>query len=216
MTSTVNKPIASATMFGEQIRPISSAGAKLNDRLVLTKGVGMEGTLILLSDCRERITKAGILDNEKIDEAISELKLAVSVVKEALLAIHNNGVNAMHDPTEGGLLNALYEMADASGLGFIIDYDKIHLREDTKKVCEFFKIDPLHLISSGALLLTVDPKHVEELVKTLTDNGIDAAEIGEIVDGARHLIYKDGQKLTATRPVQDALWDALGENKSAE
>lgn len=213
VTSAVTKPIASATMFGEQIRSISAAGAKLKDRIVLTKGVGMEGTLILMSDCRERIVKSGILSNAEIDKAISDLKFTVSVVKEALLAISNEGVNAMHDPTEGGLLNALYEMADACNLGFVIDNEKIHLREDTKKLCQFFKIDPLHLISSGALLLTVDPGKVDSLLKLFKENSIDAEDIGEIVEEGVNIVINNGQRLAAKRPVQDALWDAIGENK---
>ncbi len=41
----------------------------------------------------------------------------ISVVKDALTAYGAGGVHAMHDPTEGGILNGVHEMADAAGLG---------------------------------------------------------------------------------------------------
>jgi hydrogenase maturation factor len=209
VTSAVTKPVASATMFGEQIRPISAASAQLHDRLVLTKSVALEGTLILLSECKDKILRGGVLTEAEIEKGISELQNKVSVVKESLISVENSGVNAMHDPTEGGLLNALYEVADASNLGFSINQDKVNIREDTAKLCHFFNIDPLQLISSGSLLLTVRPTHCGSLVEKLVASGIDAADIGEVVGKDSYEIVREGTKQLARRPPQDALWDAL-------
>lgn len=217
VTSAVTKPIASATMFGEQVRPISAAGARQGDKIILTKSVAMEGTLILLSECGDRLVTQGVFTKEEVKQGIEELKDTVSVVKDAIVSVSNEGVHAMHDPTEGGLINALYEMADASNLGFIIYQDKVNIRDDTKKLCNYFKIDPLHLISSGALLLTADPAQVAPIIQTLAENGIQASEIGEVSDHTTHNIIKNGKIESAKRPVQDSLWDALDiNNKTSE
>lgn len=74
----------------------------------------------------------------------------ISVVEDALTA-NEIGVHAMHDPTEGGVANGLHEMADAAGLGFrVYGGERIPIREETIKICEFYNLNPpLALISSG-------------------------------------------------------------------
>ncbi|MBE3597259.1 MAG: hypothetical protein IMX02_00075 [Limnochordaceae bacterium] len=62
------------------------------------------------------------------------------------------GASAMHDVTEGGLLGAVWEMAQASGCGVEIWEAAVPVREETRQVCRRFGIDPLRLISSGAML----------------------------------------------------------------
>ena len=60
------------------------------------------------------------------------------------------GVSAMHDVTEGGVFGALWEMAEASGVGLEIDLKKIPIRQETIEICEFFNLNPYQLISSGS------------------------------------------------------------------
>eukprot|EP01126_Amoeba_proteus_P064895 TRINITY_DN9138_c0_g1_i1.p1 TRINITY_DN9138_c0_g1~~TRINITY_DN9138_c0_g1_i1.p1 ORF type:complete len:262 (+),score=48.14 TRINITY_DN9138_c0_g1_i1:1235-2020(+) len=214
VSSSVNKPIASATLIGEQIRSISAAEAKLGDRIVLTKSVGLEGTLILLSEFTKKICSSGVLEEHVIEDCKNELKHTLSVVKDAMLAIQNVGVTSMHDPTEGGLLNGLFEVADASGLGFEVDHDRLCIRNETKKICQFFGIDPLLLISSGALLVTVHPLHVKQLLNTYEDNGIVAHEIGEMTRGGVYSLKENGRTRSVERVVQDSLWDVLKEQST--
>jgi hydrogenase maturation factor len=112
----------------------------------------------------------------------------------------------MHDPTEGGIIGGLCEMAEASKLGFIVHKAKIPIRDVTKKICQLKGIDPLCLISSGALLLAVDPKGVEEVKKRLTAKGIPVAEIGRFTPSKRILIDEQGKKHTLPKTVIDELW----------
>ena len=73
----------------------------------------------------------------------------------------------MHDVTEGGIFGALWEMAEASGVGLEIDLKKIPIRQETVEVCEFFGVNPYLLISSGCMLMAAqDGNHlVRELEK---------------------------------------------------
>ena len=57
---------------------------------------------------------------------------------------------AMHDVTEGGIYGALWELAEASGVGLEIDLKAIPIRQETVEVCEQFHLNPYQLISSGS------------------------------------------------------------------
>ena len=85
----------------------------------------------------------------------------------------------MHDPTEGGILNGVHEMADASGLGVHVFEEKITVEPETAKICRFYEIDPLQLISSGALLIAADPQAVSKIISNLAAEHIYADVIGE-------------------------------------
>jgi hydrogenase maturation factor len=131
-------------------------------------------------------------------------------MKEALLAFETNGVQAMHDPTEGGLAGGLNELADAANVGFRIYEDKIRIMPETRKICSFFEIDPLQLISSGSLLIVAKPENSQDILDRLDKEGIRCNVIGEITqDKNRSMIKKDGQEVTLPMPLFDDLWKAI-------
>ncbi len=117
----------------------------------------------------------------------------------------------MHDPTEGGVAGALHEVADASGKGFVLLADRVPVSTEARRVCAHFAIDPLELISSGALLLCVAPTHCATLLAAFQAAGLAAADIGFVVsDGQRRVSQRGGTELPLPRAEQDALWTALG------
>ncbi|MEM3442869.1 MAG: AIR synthase-related protein, partial [Candidatus Bathyarchaeia archaeon] len=187
---------------------VTSAGAKPGDKLILTKSAGIEGTAILATDREKQLKK--VLDPVMLRNAKNFYNY-ISIVKDALLAYKTGGVNAMHDPTEGGVLGGIHEMADASNLGVKIFEEKIFVREETAKICDFFGIDPLQLIGSGALLISVKPEFADEIIKTLKNDGIYASIIGEFIQNSkeRTFIRKDNETQALPRPVCDHLWIAL-------
>src|SRR3989337_349999 len=93
---------------------VTAAGAKPGDKLILTKSAGIEGTAILASDREAELKKT--LNAATLRKA-KNFYSQISVVKDALTAYKTGGVHAMHDPTEGGVVGAIHEIADASGLG---------------------------------------------------------------------------------------------------
>lgn len=100
----------------------------------------------------------------------------ISVLPEAAVAV-KNGVSAMHDVTEGGIFGALWEMAEASGVGLEIELKKIPLKQETVEICEFFGINPYGLISSGAMLMASSDGN--RLVMELQKAKIPAAVLGK-------------------------------------
>jgi hydrogenase expression/formation protein HypE len=192
----------------EKGRYVTAGGAKPRDKLILTKSAGIEGTAILASDRESELKKtisAKVLRNAK------NFYSQISVVKDALTAYKTGGVHAMHDPTEGGVAGGIHEMADASGLGVKVFEDQIAVQPETAKICSHFEIDPLQLISSGALLISAEAKFAGEIIENVKQQQIEASVIGEFLESTdqRLLIRKDGEVQALPRPLSDHLWIAL-------
>lgn len=179
VTAAVNKMIVSCTVIGKSSRgkTVATGGARAGDDIIVTKYLALEGTSIIINDMEEKVKD--VLTAEELAEGRSFVQL-LSVIKEGSIA-GRFGVNSMHDITEGGVLGALWEMAEASGAGFDVEYEKMPIRPVTLKACEKLNIDPLRLISSGSMLITAH--NGGELVKMLEKEGINAAVIGKITEG---------------------------------
>ena len=204
VTDAVNRIVISATVLGKTKRPLSTAGAKSGDSLIITKSAGIEGTRIICMDfpcISEKLT------NEEIIEADAYSKL-LSVTKEAEISV-KIGVNAMHDITEGGVLGAVYEMASASGLGAIIDNNRIPVTPLTKKVCELVNIDPLKLISSGSMLIACDDTKKDILMHSLEEAGISASWIGTLDDSGKCFIKNKTGLLVISPPGSDEIYKVV-------
>jgi hydrogenase expression/formation protein HypE len=203
-------PIVVGCMMGltEKGKYVTAAGAKTGDKLILTKSAGIEGTAILATDRQEQLSKTF---NPTILESAKDFYNQISVVKDALTAYKTGGVHAMHDPTEGGILNGIHEMADAAGLGARIFEEKITVEPETAKICRFYEIDPLQLISSGALLIAAEPEAADKIINSLGNEHIYANVIGEFNPNPnkRLLLHSDDSAEMLPRPISDHLWIAL-------
>jgi len=176
VTPAVNRIVISTTCIGKALKNevVSSTGAKPGDSIVITKSAGLEGTAIIANDFEHRLS-----DKISIDDLIlakSFIK-SISVVKEGVLA-GKFGATSMHDVTEGGILGAVWEVAEASGTGVIINKDNIPVETVTKSICKALDLDVLRLISSGCMLMTC--LDGEGLVKLLESNGIKATIVGVV------------------------------------
>jgi len=203
-------PIVVGCIMGmaEKGNYVTAGGAKPGDKLVLTKSAGIEGTAILASDREKQLKNA--LSTEMLSSAKGFYR-QISVVKDALIAFKTGGVHAMHDPTEGGITGGIHEIADASNLGVKVFNEKIPVQTETTEICKFFGIDPLQLISSGALLISAQPESAGEIVRKLAQKGVHAYVIGEFTDimHGRHIVGKNGRARSLPRPTSDHLWKAL-------
>ena len=184
---------------------IPSDGAKANDAILMTKTAGIEGTAIIAEDFKS------LLKNRVPDDVImkaSSLYDETSVVKEALTLTKARVVHAMHDPTDGGVLEGLYEMAEASNLGFIVWEDRIPIAQETRIITEALNIDPLKLISSGTLLAAIPRNVVDLAISALKSIGIRATIIGYFKENRKErvLVRKSGEEIEVNKPVIDELW----------
>ncbi len=131
---------------------------------------------------------SGIFKNKLDDNTINEINnlfYKLTCVNAEIISINfgiYNRVTSMHDCTEGGILNAAYEIGMASGNGIYINADKILVYNSVKRICKIFNINPLRTISEGTLLITVRPEYADDLISQLNKGGIDASIIGEVLD----------------------------------
>ena len=182
ITYELPRPIAIGAMQGEvaKDRVVLTSGAQSGDSIILTKGVAIEGTAILAREASDALIRAG-LSSDVVNTAKSLLfSPGISVVEAARLACDTVNVHAMHDPTEGGLATGLLEMATSAQVGLTVEAQSIPILPECRAFCEALELEPLGLIASGALLLTVDPRDTPKLIKAFTQNKIAASEIGRI------------------------------------
>jgi hydrogenase expression/formation protein HypE len=206
----LTNPIVVGCTMGltEKGRYVTAGGAKPRDKVILTKSAGIEGTAILATDREQALKKTMSVT---MLQAAKNFYSQISVVKDALTACKTGGVHAMHDPTEGGIAGGIHEMADASNVGAKIFEEAIPVQPETAKICSYFQIDPLQLISSGALLISAEAKSANEIVRNLKLKRIQASVIGEFTENVdqRVLIQKDKVSKALPRPLSDHLWTAL-------
>ncbi len=208
VTPGLERPIVVGTMLGEvpRERLVTSNGAKPGDVIIMTKWAGLEGTAIIASEREEELERK--FGREFVEGAKSFIEM-ISVVEDALTA-NEVGVNAMHDPTEGGIANGLHEMAEAARLGFRVYADRIPIREETLRICDFYGLNPLALISSGTLMIAAPRNRAEGILKALSERGINASVIGEFVeDPEMRVIIENGVERPLERPESDELWKVV-------
>ena len=180
----VNRPIALGALVGEvdRERLITPRGARPGDRVLLTKGVPIEATSILAREFPERL--AGHLSEDELQQARDFLTdPGIGVLHDARVAQGAGRVTAMHDPTEGGLVTALWELAQASGRRLRVDPERVPIPALSRRVCRAFAMDPYHSIASGALLLTAPAEDAECIRQALLSEAIPCALIGSVEQG---------------------------------
>ncbi|MBD3292830.1 MAG: hypothetical protein GF393_07875, partial [Armatimonadia bacterium] len=184
VTYDLDRPILVGFMLGEVLKDdlVTSDGAQVGDRLLLTKRVAVEGTSIIARDAGERLVERGI-NEQAVDRAKGFLhEPGINVLREAQAAVKAGDVHAMHDPTEGGVATGLHELAIASDNGIAVTLEDIPFFPETEAFCSALELEPLGLIASGSLLLAVAPDDAQAIVEDIEAEGIECADIGEVVE----------------------------------
>jgi hydrogenase expression/formation protein HypE len=196
VTHGLDRPIIAGTMLGEveKDRLITTAGARVGDAVVMTKGVPLEGAAIIAREKEAELRALGI-SPAVIRRARGFLKTpGLSVRPEAEIAGELTTVHAMHDPTEGGIATALVELAAAAGVGLRIDRDRIMVLPEGKALCAAFGLDPLGTIASGALLMTLAPADAGIVIHALARESIDCHFIGQVVPREQGVTLMSGSR----------------------
>lgn len=205
VTAVVNQPVVNVAGVAKAKKGslISTAGARAGMDIVVSKWVGIEGTMIFAKEKEAELKEHFPADF--VDTAIG-FDRYLSVVPEAAVATQSS-VAAMHDVTEGGLFGALWEMAEASGVGLEIDLKKIPIRQETVEICEYFDVNPYGLISSGMMLMASADGNA--LVLALQEAGIPATVIGKSTEGNDRVIIRDEERRFLEPPKTDELYKVL-------
>jgi len=193
ITPGIPRPILSGHMIGEvpKEKLVTTGGAREGDLLLLVKGVCIEGTSILARE-RERELLARGLAPSLIQRARTFIfEPGIEVLSAARTATGAATIHSMHDPTEGGVLNGIVEMAIASGKEMEVELAKIPIYRESKILCREFGLDPLGVIASGALLLTVAPEELPPLASAFAKAALPLEVIGKVNKGPSRVIARD-------------------------
>ncbi len=182
ITPTVNQPIVSGCLAGTvtRTRLLRKENVSEGDRLLLTKGVSVEGTSILAREFGSEFRRLGVPE-ERLESCRRFLfDPGISIVTEGRVAIETGFAVAMHDVTEGGLATAVEELSVACGHRIRVLVDRIPVFPETRELCALIGLDPLGLIGSGSLIIVCPAGKADDLGSKIRKAGVAAVEIGEI------------------------------------
>jgi hydrogenase expression/formation protein HypE len=195
ITPGIGRMILSGHMIGEvkKDRLVTTSGARAGDLLLLIKGVCIEGTSIIAREKESELLAKGIPPFliQKAKRFIFDP--GIDVLRAARIACETVSIHSMHDPTEGGLINGIVEMALASENEIEVDLKRVLIYEESRLLCQEFGLNPLGVIASGALLLTISPSDLSPLLKAFGEASIPIQVIGQVKEG-RTKVLAIGEK----------------------
>jgi len=191
VTYGIDRPLVAGTMLGEVARDrmVRTGGAQEGDSIVVTKGLAIEGTALLALERADELRKAGVSEDTIALSAELLNVPGISVLMDAKIACDTAQIHSMHDVTEGGLITGLREIATASGLGLAMEEGGVPILESTEEICQALGLDPMGLLASGSLIITLSPTEVPSLLAALDKKGIDGWEIGVMMPPEEGLVY---------------------------
>ena len=187
-------------------RIIRKSGAKIGDRLILSKALGT-GVITTAH-------KRSIVDDEHLAGAVQSM---ARLNRNAARLAQQHKVHAMTDITGFGLAGHALEMARLSGVEFAIDIDKLRTLPGTMQYArdgvfpgglqrnadyyrqwvrlesaladhqEALLYDPQ---TSGGLLMAAAPQCADALLADLLESGESAFALGEVVAGAGAILIR--------------------------
>lgn len=190
--------ILSTSGLGVTDRVVRDSGLRPGDGVVCTGTVGDHGLAVL--SVRHQLGLQGDLRSD-----VAPLN---GLIRSALASV-GDAIHAMKDPTRGGVVSALSEMASKSGVRVRLQQAAIPISPAARAASELLGIDPLIVANEGKALIGVAPNALDALLHALRAHplGRTAACIGHVEAGApgellldtgfgiRRLLERDGEPL---------------------
>jgi hydrogenase maturation factor len=204
----LSRPVAVGAMLGEIRGPrlLDKRTIRPGDEVFLTGRIAVEGTAVLAQDFRPALRALGL--GPKLLRRAGALLDApgISIVREAAIAAEVEGVRALHDPTEGGIVAAVSELGVRSGCGVLLEADSVPVLEETLSLCRVLGLDPLRLLASGSLLIAATPGAGEALAAAFAGESLALTKIGRFVSRRRgSWLVRAGEKLPLRPPDRDEI-----------
>ena len=179
---------------------VGCVGIVKKDRIIHSR-VGNVGDLFVLvggatgRDGIHGVTFASKELSEESEEERGAVQLGNPIMKEPLmhacLEVAEKGLaTGMKDLGGGGLSCVVSEMAYASGCGAEVWLDKVHLKEEGMKPWEIYVSE-----SQERMMITVKPKHVDEVLDVFKKWDVPAVVIGKAIEEKVVRVYYGGYKI---------------------
>ncbi len=179
-------------------RRLSADAVRAGDKVLLSGSMGDHGMAVMLA--------RGDL---AIEADIRSDTASLSPLVELLLAAAPS-TRWLRDATRGGVGTVCNELAQACGLGVLLEEQRIPVAAMVNGACELLGIDPLYVANEGKFVAVVAPEEAEAGLAAVRSHplGTDAAEVGEIVaEPAETVVLRTG--FGGTRIVDMLVGDPL-------
>ncbi|WP_161888592.1 AIR synthase family protein [Pontibacter russatus] len=190
---------------------LTSNCAEPGDVLVVTKETALVASSILAMSFPETVkNRLG----KEVYERGCENFYQTSSLKDALAAteiLQNNvELKAMHDVTEGGVVGAICEMAQASGCGFRLYNEALPVGEAQRLITRLFEIDHRYCVGAGSMIMAVRRGREEKLISHLQSKSIKATVVGEMIPEEEGFkIVDEGEEKALSCDGKDPYWEAF-------
>lgn len=214
ISPSVTRPIVAACMVGE-VAPdrLVRSEARAGDALLLAGEVAVEGTAILAREYESALRTRGVSDSIIREAAALLDDPGISVLPMARVLQRAALPHAMHDPTEGGIITAVREMATASGIGVRIEAESVPVLPPCRTICQQLDLNPLCLLASGSLLAAVGKEDLPAVVEAMQRARISIVDIGRFTAPEEGLVLvRDGRE----QPLPDVPHDELARWESSQ
>ena len=168
-----HRPLGSRWLLDSNLRP--------GDVILVSGTMGDHGVAILSS-------QRGYGFESEVSSDVAPLNRLIRELLEV------GGVVAMKDPTRGGISNSLNEWSEKSGVGILVEEERIPVREGVRAACEMLGIDPLEIGNEGKIIIGVVEEKADEVLTALRkmDEGREAEIIGRATDQFREVVLETG------------------------
>lgn len=152
------------------------------DRIIVSGDIARHGIAIM--SVREGLEFESVIESDSA--ALNDLVKTMA---------QTGRINALRDPTRGGISSALNELAEASGLGFILQEDAIPVHGEVSAACEMLGLDPLYVANEGKLLAFVKERDADRILGAMHQHplGKDAKIIGEVTEEHPGIVVLNSQ-----------------------
>lgn len=177
----------------EKDKLITPGDAKPDDHILCVKPLGLESAVnfaLTHKDLAERLF--GVQRTKDLTKLVG----LQSCVKEALMLANIEGVHALHDATEGGLVAALNEVAEASGVGFRVGWENLLIPQEVHMLADVYglsDVQVLSLSSTGTFVVAVCSKARAGVEDVLRQSGVEFSFLGAFTMDLQRVLIKNGE-----------------------
>ncbi len=150
-------------------RDVGDHRIRPGDAILVSGPIGDHGATIMA--CRHGLGGESLRSDCAPEAALVEAVFDVGV-----------DLQALHDPTRGGLLTVCHEVAERTGARLVLDESGIPVRPQVRAVCEVLGLEVLSLACEGRVAAWVAEADVDRALAAFRDHpsGRDAAVIGRV------------------------------------
>lgn len=189
---------------------LNPSGIKPGQQLILCGYVGLEGTLRIADEYEKELKNRFVPAFLRQIQELKEEPVKFSIIKELTEHSAKGGdfeVTAIQQIGSGGILSALWEIAEASGVGLQVDMEAMNIRQETVEVCEYFRMNPYYMTSGGCFIIAADEGL--SVIRFLEERGARAGMLGIATAESARVITSGKEQRYIDRPASDELMRLL-------